>query len=169
MHSTLYLHSELCKFGSYSVLVWFLHTESLGTTSPFHLEQRPPLCGLSYCRDLVLFCLQVFQRRQNGLTDFFRNWADYRIGFGNLEDEFWLGKYTTDLCLPLSAFSGETKTPVHGISLLPYLPPSLSLPLSLAVILCFVDINEVLFHSSCTTQQPALSHAWVFCSACAHN
>uniref|UniRef100_A0A670HTJ0 Tenascin R n=1 Tax=Podarcis muralis TaxID=64176 RepID=A0A670HTJ0_PODMU len=32
----------------------------------------------------------VFQRRQNGLTDFFRKWADYRIGFGNLEDEFWL-------------------------------------------------------------------------------
>ncbi|KAM9326272.1 tenascin-R [Gastrophryne carolinensis] len=33
----------------------------------------------------------VFQRRQNGLTDFFRKWSDYRIGFGNLEDEFWLG------------------------------------------------------------------------------
>ncbi|XP_069497242.1 tenascin-R [Ambystoma mexicanum] len=33
----------------------------------------------------------VFQRRQNGLTDFFRKWVDYRAGFGNLEDEFWLG------------------------------------------------------------------------------
>uniref|UniRef100_A0AAR2KWR5 Janusin n=1 Tax=Pygocentrus nattereri TaxID=42514 RepID=A0AAR2KWR5_PYGNA len=33
----------------------------------------------------------VFQRRQNGLTDFFRKWSDYRTGFGNLEDEFWLG------------------------------------------------------------------------------
>ncbi|XP_063284311.1 tenascin-R isoform X2 [Pelobates fuscus] len=33
----------------------------------------------------------VFQRRQNGLTDFFRKWSDYRVGFGNLEDEFWLG------------------------------------------------------------------------------
>ncbi|XP_041063734.1 tenascin-R-like [Carcharodon carcharias] len=33
----------------------------------------------------------VFQRRQNGLTDFARTWADYRVGFGNLEDEFWLG------------------------------------------------------------------------------
>ncbi|NXC12198.1 TENR protein, partial [Corythaeola cristata] len=33
----------------------------------------------------------VFQRRQNGPTDFFRKWADYRVGFGNLEDEFWLG------------------------------------------------------------------------------
>ncbi|KAG8436838.1 hypothetical protein GDO86_007792 [Hymenochirus boettgeri] len=33
----------------------------------------------------------VIQRRQNGLTDFFRKWTDYRVGFGNLEDEFWLG------------------------------------------------------------------------------
>ncbi|KAJ3594637.1 hypothetical protein NHX12_003944 [Muraenolepis orangiensis] len=33
----------------------------------------------------------VFQRRQNGLTDFSRKWSDYRAGFGNLEDEFWLG------------------------------------------------------------------------------
>ncbi|XP_074763086.1 tenascin-R isoform X2 [Athene noctua] len=33
----------------------------------------------------------VFQRRQNGLTDFFRKWAEYQVGFGNLEDEFWLG------------------------------------------------------------------------------
>lgn len=38
------------------------------------------------------FFFQVFQRRQNGLTDFSRKWSDYRVGFGNLEDEFWLGK-----------------------------------------------------------------------------
>lgn len=39
--------------------------------------------------------VQVFQRRQNGLTDFSRKWSDYRVGFGNLEDEFWLGKILT--------------------------------------------------------------------------
>lgn len=39
--------------------------------------------------------VQVFQRRQNGLTDFSRKWSDYRVGFGNLEDEFWLGKIVT--------------------------------------------------------------------------
>lgn len=42
-----------------------------------------------------LIALQVFQRRQNGLTDFSRKWSDYRVGFGNLEDEFWLGKSPT--------------------------------------------------------------------------
>ncbi|KAM8826917.1 uncharacterized protein tnxba [Synchiropus picturatus] len=33
----------------------------------------------------------VFQRRMNGKTDFFRSWSEYRAGFGNLSEEFWLG------------------------------------------------------------------------------
>ncbi|XP_048469310.1 tenascin [Rhincodon typus] len=33
----------------------------------------------------------VFQRRQNGRVDFFRNWKNYTIGFGDPSDEFWLG------------------------------------------------------------------------------
>ena len=33
----------------------------------------------------------VFQRRQNGTEDFYRNWADYQKGFGDLSGEFWLG------------------------------------------------------------------------------
>lgn len=51
----------------------------LANTEPRHMEH------------LLSFSSQVFQRRQNGQTDFFRKWADYRVGFGNLEDEFWLG------------------------------------------------------------------------------
>ncbi|KAM9280648.1 LOW QUALITY PROTEIN: tenascin-R-like [Cariama cristata] len=48
----------------------------------------------------------VFQRWQNGLTNFFRKWTDYRVGFGNLEDEFWLGldniyKVTSQRCYEL--------------------------------------------------------------------
>ena len=36
-------------------------------------------------------CLQVIQRRVNGKVDFFRTWKDYRDGFGDLSEEFWMG------------------------------------------------------------------------------
>ncbi|XP_076020090.1 tenascin-like [Genypterus blacodes] len=33
----------------------------------------------------------VFLRRQNGKLEFFRNWRNYTAGFGDMNDEFWLG------------------------------------------------------------------------------
>ncbi|PIK39936.1 putative ficolin-2-like [Apostichopus japonicus] len=39
----------------------------------------------------VLFILQVFQRHVDGSQDFFLYWDDYKQGFGNLTNNFWLG------------------------------------------------------------------------------
>ncbi|XP_053666198.1 microfibril-associated glycoprotein 4-like [Anopheles marshallii] len=33
----------------------------------------------------------VIQHRFNGSTNFYRNWQEYKNGFGNLDGEFWLG------------------------------------------------------------------------------
>ena len=34
---------------------------------------------------------QVFQRRFKGTVDFYRNWTEYKHGFGHVDSEHWLG------------------------------------------------------------------------------
>jgi len=59
----------------------------------------------------------VFQRRQDGTVDFFRNWMEYKQGFGNLTTEFWWGleklhaatrDKPRELRIELEDFSGNT-------------------------------------------------------------
>ena len=59
----------------------------------------------------------VFQRRMDGTVDFYRNWADYVKGFGDLNGEFWLGlnkihrltqAASTTLRVDLADFEGES-------------------------------------------------------------
>ena len=62
----------------------------------------------------------VFQRRMDGTEDFYRGWADYVKGFGDLNGEFWLGlnkihrltqvaNRPTTLRVDLADFEGEKR------------------------------------------------------------
>ena len=59
----------------------------------------------------------MFQRRFDGSVDFYRDWADYKNGFGSTIGEFWLGNDNIHsltangshvLRIELEAFDGET-------------------------------------------------------------
>lgn len=66
----------------------------------------------------------IIQRRQDGSENFFRNWAEYAKGFGNVNGEFFLGlnklhALTTsgdpqELYIILQGFNGERKYARYG-------------------------------------------------------
>ena len=74
-------------------------------------------CFLGYAV-VVEICFQVFQRRQDGSVNFFRDWSDYEIGFGTVTSEYWLGnekisRITTqgqyELRIDLADFDGQKR------------------------------------------------------------
>lgn len=70
--------------------------------------------------------LQVFLRRQNGKLEFYRNWKNYTAGFGNMNDEFWLGKIARLLVLFASlSLSHSLPSRLTRIKLLQVSPTSI--------------------------------------------
>ena len=60
--------------------VYTIDPDGTGGHSPFEV----------YC-DMSRGGWIVIQRRQNGEENFYRDWVDYKDGFGSLTNEFWLG------------------------------------------------------------------------------
>ena len=51
----------------------------------------------------------VLMKRQDDSVDFYRNWADYKRGFGNLEGEHWLGLDNMHLLTNLSGVTAQLR------------------------------------------------------------
>ena len=66
----------------------------------------------------------MFQKRLDGSVDFYRNWNDYKHGFGDVYGEFWLGldkihRLTSNnnsiLRVDLGDFEGNTTYAVYNM------------------------------------------------------
>ncbi|XP_041372881.1 ficolin-2-like [Gigantopelta aegis] len=69
-------------------------------------------------KELNVDSRMVIQRRTDGSEDFYRTWNEYRDGFGDLNNEFWLGNLNIhhitsqglhDLRIDLEDFDGQTR------------------------------------------------------------
>uniref|UniRef100_A0AAG5DC56 Fibrinogen C-terminal domain-containing protein n=1 Tax=Anopheles atroparvus TaxID=41427 RepID=A0AAG5DC56_ANOAO len=96
-----YLIQGGCKASNVSVLSmsrWNKYTSCkdvpFHVTGTYQIQPEKP-----FKEPMTVLCDQdyesggwtVIQHRFDGSVDFYRNWQEYKEGFGNLEGEFWLG------------------------------------------------------------------------------
>lgn len=86
-----------------------IHTVQVAGLEPFPVSCDTRTAGAGWT---------VIQRRQDGSENFYRSWAEYRAGFGNLSAEFFMGleplHFMThaepyELYIHLEDFDGETR------------------------------------------------------------
>ena len=94
-------------------------TTGIYTINPSGLGEFDVRCDMS---STAAIGWTIVQRRVDGSVDFFRNWSDYKVGFGNLSSEYWLGldkihRLTSSgqntLRVDLATFENETAHAVY--------------------------------------------------------